>query len=35
VHAARIIELWQDADPERQPRVAAMRTLLRSLAAER
>lgn len=27
-HAARVVELWADADPELQPRVAAMRVLL-------
>jgi eukaryotic-like serine/threonine-protein kinase len=30
-HAARFVELWQDADAELQPRVRAMRELLRTL----
>jgi tetratricopeptide (TPR) repeat protein len=33
-HAGRFIELWNDADAELQPRVAAMRDLLRSLTPE-
>jgi eukaryotic-like serine/threonine-protein kinase len=34
-HAARFVELWQDADAEFQPRVAARRALLRSLTPDR
>jgi hypothetical protein len=33
-HLSEFIELWQDADPELQPRVEAARGLLAELAAE-
>jgi eukaryotic-like serine/threonine-protein kinase len=35
LHAARFVELWQDADPDLQPRVRAKQDLLARLGADR
>ena len=35
VHYARFVELWEDADPELQPRVAAARSRLEAIVRER